>query len=151
MNIRHIATCALVGALSCTTASADENACATLAGTTNSTALQAFQVRDGESVDLISGAKTVHGKLLVFGENGVFRATGSPKTAPKKMCWRMPATMPCASYPLLPKAARPCTANRARRLAHCACCPAPSFEGRPKVKVTHQDLEVHCHRPFGRC
>jgi hypothetical protein len=84
MNIRHIATCALVGALSCTTASADENACATLAGTTNSTALQAFQVRDGEPVDLISGAKTVHGKLLVFGENGVFRAYWQPENSAEK-------------------------------------------------------------------
>jgi hypothetical protein len=74
MNFRHIATCALVGALSCTIVSAEENSCATLVGTTNSTSLQPFRVRDGEPVDLISGAKTVHGKLLVFGENGVFRA-----------------------------------------------------------------------------
>ncbi|AXF17304.1 hypothetical protein [Paraburkholderia caledonica] len=84
MNFRLIATCALVGALSCTTASADENACATLAGTTNSTALQAFRVRDGEPVDLISGAKTVHGKLLVFGENGVFRAYWQPENSAEK-------------------------------------------------------------------
>jgi hypothetical protein len=84
MNFRLIATCALVGALSCTTASADENACATLAGTTNSTALQAFRVRDGEPVDLLSGAKTVHGKLLVFGENGVFRAYWQPENSAEK-------------------------------------------------------------------
>jgi hypothetical protein len=84
MNFRLIATCALVGALSCTAASADENSCATLAGTTNSTALQAFRVRDGEPVDLISGAKTVHGTLLVFGENGVFRAYWQPENSAEK-------------------------------------------------------------------
>ncbi|WP_025596979.1 hypothetical protein [Burkholderia sp. WSM2230] len=73
MKFRHIATGALLGGLFCASVSADESACATLAGAGNPGTPQAFQVRDGEPVDLISGAKTVHGKLLVFGENGMFR------------------------------------------------------------------------------
>jgi hypothetical protein len=84
MKFRHIATCALLGALVGGTASADENGCATLASATHSATPQAFQVRDGEPVDLISGMKTVHGKLLVFGENGVFRAYWQPENSAEK-------------------------------------------------------------------
>ena len=84
MIFRHIATSALLGALLCTSALADENACATLASATNPATPQAFQVRDGEPVDLISGAKTVHGKLLVFGEKDVFRAYWQPENSAEK-------------------------------------------------------------------
>lgn len=84
MKFRHIATCALLAAMSCTALAADENACATLVGTTYSTPSQGFQVRDGEPVDLVSGARTIHGKLLVFGDSGVFRAYWQPDNSPEK-------------------------------------------------------------------
>ncbi|CAB3684082.1 hypothetical protein [Paraburkholderia rhynchosiae] len=84
MKFRHIATGALLAALFCATAEADETACATLVGATDSATPQGFQVRDGEPVDLVSGAKTVHGKLLVFGENGVFRAYWQPGGSAEK-------------------------------------------------------------------
>ncbi|HEX7933304.1 MAG TPA: hypothetical protein VF573_09550 [Paraburkholderia sp.] len=84
MKFRHIATAAFVAAALCATASADENACATLVGASQSAPSQGFQVRDGEPVDLVSGAKTVHGKLLVFGDNGVFRAYWQPANSAEK-------------------------------------------------------------------
>lgn len=84
MKIRHIATCAVFAAWSCVAAAADDNACATLVGTATSTTPQSFQVRDGEPVDLVSGAKTVHGKLLVFGDGGVYHAYWQPENSPEK-------------------------------------------------------------------
>lgn len=84
MRFRQIATCALLAATSCATLAADEKACATLVGTANSTPSQSFRVRDGEPVDLVSGAKTVHGKLLVFGDESVFRAYWQPENSPEK-------------------------------------------------------------------
>ncbi|MFC6308632.1 hypothetical protein [Paraburkholderia dipogonis] len=84
MKFRHIATYALLAATSCGAFAADENSCATLVGTANSPAPQSFQIRDGEPVDLVSGARTVHGKLLVFGDGGVFRAYWQPDNSPEK-------------------------------------------------------------------
>lgn len=92
MQFRHIATSAtlvsalagLFGALSCTTAAAVESGCATLVGATASGSSQGFLVRNGEPVDLVGGGKTVHGKLLVFGDSGVFRAYWQPENSPEK-------------------------------------------------------------------
>jgi hypothetical protein len=84
MKFRHIATAALLAVAVCPPAHADENSCAILAGVTTSGTPQAFQMRDGEPVDLVSGAKTVHGKLLVFGEDGVFRAYWQPENSAEK-------------------------------------------------------------------
>ena len=55
-----------------------------LVGAGSSGTLQGFQLRDGEPVDLVGGGKTVHGKLLVFGDNGVFRAYWQPGNSPEK-------------------------------------------------------------------
>ncbi|ASW01277.1 hypothetical protein [Paraburkholderia aromaticivorans] len=84
MKFRHIATCALLAATSCATLAADDTACATLVGAAHSGPPQSFQVRDGEPVDLVSGAATVHGKLLVFGDSGVFRVYWQPENSPEK-------------------------------------------------------------------
>lgn len=84
MKFRHIATCALLAEMSCAALATDNNACATLVGTTHSTSPQGFQLRDGEPVDLVSGARTVHGKLLVFSDSGVFRAYWQPDNSPEK-------------------------------------------------------------------
>jgi hypothetical protein len=84
MKFRHIATCALLGAVSCTTMADDPTPCATLVGATSSSTSQGFQVRDGEPVDLVSGGRTVHGKLLVFGDGGVFRAYWQPENSQEK-------------------------------------------------------------------
>ncbi|MFM0057718.1 hypothetical protein [Paraburkholderia phytofirmans] len=84
MKFRHIATCALLAATSSAALAADDKSCATLVGTANSPAPQSFQIRDGEPVDLVSGAATVHGKLLVFGDGGVFRAYWQPENSPEK-------------------------------------------------------------------
>jgi hypothetical protein len=73
MKILHIATSSMLFAWSCAAIAAADIPCATLVGTANSATPQSFQVRDGEPVDLVSGAKTVHGKLLVFGDDGVYR------------------------------------------------------------------------------
>ena len=86
MKFRHIATCALLGALVGGSASADENGCATLASATHSATPQAFQVRDGEPVDLISGMKTVHGKLLVFGEKRHVSRLLAARKQRRKVC-----------------------------------------------------------------
>lgn len=84
MKFRHIATCALLAASSCAALAADDKSCATLVGTANSPAPQSFQIRDGEPIDLVSGAATVHGKLLVFGDGGVFRAYWQPENSQEK-------------------------------------------------------------------
>jgi hypothetical protein len=84
MKFRHIATCALLGAVSCTAMADDPTPCATLVGATSSSTSQGFQVRDGEPVDLVSGGRTVHGKLLVFGDGGVFRAYWQPENSQEK-------------------------------------------------------------------
>ncbi|CAH2797088.1 MAG: FIG00459611: hypothetical protein [uncultured Paraburkholderia sp.] len=84
MKFRHIATGVLLGTLFCTSVFADENGCATFARAGTASIPQPFQVRDGEAVDLISGAKTVHGKLLVFGENGVFHAYWQAENSAEK-------------------------------------------------------------------
>jgi hypothetical protein len=84
MKFRHIATAALLGALSCAASAADENGCATLVGATTSASPQGFQMRDGELVDLVSGTKTVHGKLQIFSDSGAFRAYWQPVNSPEK-------------------------------------------------------------------
>src|SRR5580692_3904975 len=88
MKFRHIATAvvlgSLLGAMPCVAAAQDSNACATLVGAASSGTPQGFQVRDGEPVDLVSGGKTVHGKLLVFGDHGVFRAYWQPENSAEK-------------------------------------------------------------------
>jgi hypothetical protein len=84
MKFRHIATGVLLAALSCAASAADDKGCATLVGATASTSSQGFQMRDGEPVDLVSGAKTVHGKLLIFGDGGMFRAYWQPANSPEK-------------------------------------------------------------------
>ncbi|CAB3792336.1 hypothetical protein LMG28614_03504 [Paraburkholderia ultramafica] len=84
MKFRHIATCALLAAMSCAASAADDNGCATLVGAASSASPQGFQMRDGEPVDLVSGAKTVHGKLLVFSDGGDFRASWQPDNSPEK-------------------------------------------------------------------
>lgn len=88
MKFRQIATCALLGsllgAISVQACADDANACATLVGAGSSDAPQGFHLRDGEPVDLVGGGKTVHGKLLVFGDNGVFRAYWQPQNSPEK-------------------------------------------------------------------
>ncbi|MBB5417922.1 hypothetical protein HDG42_003969 [Paraburkholderia sp. JPY171] len=65
-------------------AAAGDNACATLVGATNSSAAQGFSLRDGEPVDFVGGAKTVHGKLLVFSDGDVLRAYWQPDDSPEK-------------------------------------------------------------------
>ena len=84
MKFRHIATCAVFAATSCAAFAADDTACATLVGTARSGPPHSFQVRDGEPVDFVSGTKTVHGKLLVFGDGGAFRAYWQPENSPEK-------------------------------------------------------------------
>jgi hypothetical protein len=84
MNFPHIATGALLAAASCAAFAADEKGCATLVGTASSPTPQSFQVRDGEPVDLVSGTGTVHGKLLVFGDSGVFRVYWQPENSGEK-------------------------------------------------------------------
>lgn len=92
MKFRHIATGALLasllgpltGMVSCMAATDDQNGCATLVGAASSGTPQGFRIRDGEPVDFVGGGKTVHGKLLVFGDNGVFRAYWQPENSPEK-------------------------------------------------------------------
>jgi hypothetical protein len=84
MKFRHIATGALLAMLSWAAMAADDDGCATLVGAASSGAPQGFRVRDGEPVDLVSGTKTVHGKLLVFGDGGVFRAYWQPDNSAVK-------------------------------------------------------------------
>lgn len=84
MRIRHFATCALLAALSCAAAAADDNACASLVGAANSSSAQGFSLRDGEPVDFVGGGKTVHGRLLVFSDSDVFRAYWQPDDSPEK-------------------------------------------------------------------
>lgn len=84
MKFRHIATGVLFAAASCVVFAADDHACATLVGTANSPAPKSFQVRDGEPVDLVGGAGTVHGKLLVFSDNGAFRVYWQPENSAEK-------------------------------------------------------------------
>jgi hypothetical protein len=84
MKFRHIATCALLAVTSCAAFAADDKACATLVGAAHSGSPQSFQVRDGEPVDLVSHAGTVHGKLLVFGDGGTFLAYWQPENSPEK-------------------------------------------------------------------
>jgi hypothetical protein len=81
---RQIATCALLAALCPAAAAAADENCATLVGATDSASPQGFQLRDGESVDFVSGAKTVHGRLLVFSDGDVFRAYWQPANRPEK-------------------------------------------------------------------
>jgi hypothetical protein len=70
--------------MSCAASAADDNACATLVGAASSASPAGFQMRDGEPVDLVSGTKTVHGKLLIFGDGGVFRAYWQADNSPEK-------------------------------------------------------------------
>jgi hypothetical protein len=88
VRIRHFATWALCAAaflaLVPVAAEADDSACATLVGATNSSAAQGFSLRNGEAVDLVGGGKTVHGKLLVFGDGDLFRAYWQPDGSPEK-------------------------------------------------------------------
>ena len=84
MRISHFATCALLAALSCAAAAADDSACATLVGRANSNSAQGFSLRDGEPVDFVGGGRTVHGKLLVFSDGDVFRAYWQPDDRPDK-------------------------------------------------------------------
>ncbi|SDR34667.1 hypothetical protein SAMN05443245_4900 [Paraburkholderia fungorum] len=88
MKFRHIATCALLasllGAMSASAFAGDADGCATLVGATSPDTPQGFHLRDGEPVDLVGGGKTVHGKLLVFADNGVFRAYWQPQNSPEK-------------------------------------------------------------------
>jgi hypothetical protein len=77
-------TCALLTAFALTAAAADDTGCATLVGTASSSAAQGFSLRDGEPVDFVGGGKTVHGKLLVFSDGGVFRAYWQPDEHPDK-------------------------------------------------------------------
>jgi hypothetical protein len=89
LKFRRLATrAALLAALSAValTAFADEiAACATLFGATSgSTSPGGFQMRDGEPVNLVSGAKVVHGRLLVFSDGPVFRAYWQPDHSPEK-------------------------------------------------------------------
>ncbi|WP_233853228.1 hypothetical protein [Paraburkholderia sp. HD33-4] len=84
MRIRHFATCVLLTALSSGAAAADDNACATLVGASNSSAAQNFSLRDGEPVDFVGAGKTVHGKLLLFTDGDVFRAYWQPDDRPEK-------------------------------------------------------------------
>jgi hypothetical protein len=88
MRIRHLATCALLvsslGAVPGLASADDTKGCAMLVGAASSGSPKGFQVRDGEPVDLVSGGKTVHGKLLVFGDKGVFRAYWQPENSPEK-------------------------------------------------------------------
>ncbi|MFL9904480.1 hypothetical protein PQR71_41195 [Paraburkholderia fungorum] len=84
MKILHIATCSVLFAWYCAATAAGDTPCATLVGTANPATSQSFQVRDGEPVDLVSGAKTVHGKLLVFGDGGVYRAYWQPENSSEK-------------------------------------------------------------------
>jgi hypothetical protein len=81
---RLIATCALLAALCPMAATAADESCATLVGATDSAAPQGFQLRDGEPVDFVSGAKTIHGKLLVFSDGDVLRAYWQPVDSPEK-------------------------------------------------------------------
>jgi hypothetical protein len=84
MKFRHIATGALLGALSCAAMADDSTPCATLVGAADSSTSQGFQVRDGEPVDLLRGGARVHGKLLVFGDGAVFRAYWQPDNSQEK-------------------------------------------------------------------
>ena len=84
MRIRYFATCALLAALSCAAAAADDTACATLVGAASSGSAQGFSLRDGEPVDFVGGGKAVHGKLLVFNDGDVFRAYWQPDASPEK-------------------------------------------------------------------
>ncbi|HEY4294850.1 MAG TPA: hypothetical protein VGM85_00090 [Paraburkholderia sp.] len=84
MKFRHIATCALLAAMSCAASADDETGCASLIGATNSASPPGFRMRDGEPVDLISNAKTVHGTLLVFTDGSAFRAYWQPNGSAEK-------------------------------------------------------------------
>ncbi|WGS52816.1 hypothetical protein LFL96_32070 [Paraburkholderia sp. D15] len=84
MKFRHIATAALLAAATCTASAAADSACATLVGGSGATPPQGFRVRNGEPVDLVGNGKTVHGTLLVFGDNGLFRAYWQPENSPEK-------------------------------------------------------------------
>jgi hypothetical protein len=84
MKFRHIATCVLLGALSCAAMADEQTGCATLVGAASSASPQGFQVRDGEPVDLVRGGPTVHGKLLVFSDGSVFHAYWQPENSQEK-------------------------------------------------------------------
>ncbi len=43
-----------------------------------------FRLRDGEAVDFVSGARTVHGTLLVFGDSSAYRAYWQPEHSAEK-------------------------------------------------------------------
>jgi hypothetical protein len=85
---RLATSAALLAALSAEApiAFADEIAgCAILVGASSaSTSPGGFQMRDGEPVDLVSGAKVVHGKLLMFSDGPVFHAYWQPDHSPEK-------------------------------------------------------------------
>lgn len=84
MKFGHFATCAALATAPFAAFAADDHACATLVGATDSLAPQSFEVRDGEPVNLVSGASTVHGKLLVFSDNGAFRVYWQPENRAEK-------------------------------------------------------------------
>ncbi|CAH2785648.1 MAG: FIG00459611: hypothetical protein [uncultured Paraburkholderia sp.] len=74
MKFRQIATYTALVLLPVSSFAAGDSGCATLVGTTGPTGSQSFQVRDGEPADLVSPAKTVHGKLIVMADGAAFRA-----------------------------------------------------------------------------
>jgi hypothetical protein len=58
--------------------------CATLVGAANSGSAQGFSLRNGEPLDFVGSAKTVHDELLVFSDGDVFRAYWQPDDSPGK-------------------------------------------------------------------
>ncbi|HZZ12161.1 MAG TPA: hypothetical protein VFE79_15855 [Paraburkholderia sp.] len=84
MTFRHMATLFLVATTAYASAALADSACATLVGATQTTPPQGFQVRDGEPVDLVRDAQTVHGTLRVFGDGGAFRVYWQPDNSPEK-------------------------------------------------------------------
>jgi hypothetical protein len=92
MNFLLRATFAALVFTACDAQAATSSGCATLAGPATTAAasgtasgmLQGFKVRDGEPVDLVSGARRVHGTLLVFGGNGAYRAYWQPENSAEK-------------------------------------------------------------------
>lgn len=88
MKFRRLAIYGLLAAMSAIPLAAladDAAGCATLVGaTSNSASPQGFQLRDGEPVDLVSGTKAVHGKLLMFSDGAVYRAYWQADNSPEK-------------------------------------------------------------------
>jgi hypothetical protein len=73
---------ASVSASASTSSPTSPDACGQLVGQANTTPPGGFQLRTGEPVDFVSGGKTVHGTLQIFGEGGAFRVYWQPKDKP---------------------------------------------------------------------